>query len=67
MFHQGGLVKFLVIILIFGDELDDDGPNVVNHATVTANANIPYWTTNLTDQATEPITQECGPSLTEKL
>ena len=28
----------------FGDELDDNALNMVNNATVTANANIPYWT-----------------------
>ena len=33
----------------FRDEWDDNGPNSVNDATVTSNANIPNWTTNLTD------------------
>ena len=47
----------------FGDELDDNGPNTINDATVTANANIPNWTTNFTDITTEPFTQDSGPCL----
>ena len=42
------LVKFLVIILN-GDELDDNGPSTINDATVTANKNIHNWSTNFTD------------------
>ena len=49
----------------FGDELDDNGPNTVNDATVTANANIPYWTANFTDRTLESFTQDRGPSLPE--
>ena len=47
----------------FWDELDDNGPNTVNDATVTANANIPNWTTNFTDITIEPCTQDSGPCL----
>ena len=39
----------------FRDELDDNGPNTVNDATVNANANIPNWTTNFTDITIEPL------------
>ena len=49
----------------FGDELDDNGPNTVNDASVTANANIPNWTTNFTDIIFEPFTQDSGPCLPE--
>ena len=49
----------------FGDELDHNGPNTVNDATITANANIPNWTTNFTDITIEPFTQDSGPSLPE--
>ena len=49
----------------FGDELDDNGPNTVNDVTVTANANIPNWTTNFTDTTTEPFTQDSVPPLCE--
>ena len=38
-----------------GDEWDDNGPNTVNDAAVTANANIPYWTTSLTDITMDPL------------
>ena len=31
-----------------GDELDNNGPNTINDATVTVNALIPNWTTNFT-------------------
>ena len=58
-------MKFLVIILIFGDELDDNGPNTVNDATITANASIPNWTTNFTDITIEPFSQDRGPCLPE--
>ena len=64
-FYQLHLVKFPVIILYFGDELDDNGPNTVNDATVTVNANIPNWTTNFTDKKIEPFTQDSGPCLPE--
>ena len=46
-----------------GDELDDDGPNTVNDATVTAKANIPNWTASFTDIIIEPFTQDSGPCL----
>ena len=49
----------------FGDELDYNGPNTVNDATVTAKANIPNWTTNFTDITIEPFTQDSGPCLPE--
>ena len=49
----------------FGNEWDDNGPNTVNHGIVTANANIPSWTTNLTDITIQPLTQDSGPSLPE--
>ena len=38
---------------------------VLVYATVTANANIPIWTTNFTDITIEPFTQDSGPSLPE--
>ena len=46
----------------FGDELDNNAPNTVNDATVTANANIPNLTTNFTDLAIESFTQDSGPT-----
>ena len=49
----------------FGDKLDDNGPNTINDATVTANANIPNWTTKFTD-IIEPFTQDSGACLPEK-
>ena len=49
----------------FGDVLDDNGPNTVNDATVTANANIPNWTPNFTDITIKPFNQESGPCLPE--
>ena len=49
----------------FGDEWDDNGCININDATVTANANIPNWTTNFTHITTEPFTQDSGPSLPE--
>ena len=49
----------------FGEELGDNGPNTITDATVTANANIPNWTTNFTDITTEPFTQDSGPCLPE--
>ena len=49
----------------FGNELDDNGPNTINDATVTTNANIPNWTTNFTDITTEPFTMDSGPCLPE--
>ena len=48
-------MKFLVVMQILGDELDDNAPNTLNDA-VTANANIPNWTTNFTDITIEPFT-----------
>ena len=48
-----------------GDELDDNGPNTVNDATVTVNANITNWTTNFTDTTIEPFTEDSGPCLPE--
>ena len=38
----------------FEDELDDNGPNTINVATVTTNANIPNWTTNFTGITIDP-------------
>ena len=49
----------------FGNELDDNGPNTINDATVTANANIPSRTTNFTGITIEPFTQDSGPCLPE--
>ena len=51
----------------FGDELDDNDPNTINDATVTANANIPNLTTNFTDITVEPFSQDSGPSLPENV
>ena len=48
-----------------GDELDDNGPNTINDATVTTNANIHNWTTNFTDITVEPFTWDGGPCLPE--
>ena len=45
--------------------MDDNGPNTNNDATVTANANIPNWTTNFADITTELFTQGSGFSLPE--
>ena len=45
----------------FGDEWN------VNDATVTANANIPDWTTYFNDITTEPLIQDSGLSLPETL
>ena len=44
---------------------DDNGPNTDNDATVTANANNPKCTTNFTDIAIAPFTQNSGPCLPE--
>ena len=49
----------------FGEELDDNGLNTINDATVTANTNIPNWITNFTDITMEPFTQDSGPCLPE--
>ena len=35
--------------------------------TVTANADIPIWTTNFTDITIEPFTQDSGPYFSRKL
>ena len=51
----------------FGDELDDNGPNTVKDAAVTANTNIPKWTTNFTNITIEPFTQNSGHCLLESL
>ena len=32
----------------FGDEKGDNGPNIINGASVTANENLPNWTTIFT-------------------
>ena len=45
--------------------MDDNGPNTINDATVTANANIPDLTTNFTDITIEPLTQDSSPCLLE--
>ena len=50
-----------------GDEFDDNGPNTINVATVTTNANIPNWTTNFTNITIGPFTQDSGPCLPENL
>ena len=50
----------------FVDEQNDNGPNIVSDATVTANANIPNWTTNFTNIEGKPFTQDSSPSLPEK-
>ena len=49
----------------FVDERDDNGPNTVCDATVTANVNIPNWVTNVTDVTTKPFTNASGPFLPE--
>ena len=48
-----------------GDEWGDNRLNTVNDATVTANANISTWTTNITDITTELFTQDSAPYLPE--
>ena len=45
--------------------MDDNGPNIINDATVTGNANIPNWTSNFTDIKFEFFTQDSGPCLPE--
>ena len=42
----------------FRDEWDDNGPNTVNDAAVTSNANIPNWTTYFTGVTIKPFTQD---------
>ena len=49
----------------FEAEWDDNGPNNVNDATVTANANIPNWTNNFTEITFEHFSQDSGSSLPE--
>ena len=49
----------------FGDEQNDNGPDIVSDNTVTANANISHWTMNFTDTAIELFAQDSGPSLPE--
>ena len=49
----------------FGDKLDDNGPNAINDATVTANADIPNWTTNFTDITIDHFTRDSGSCLPE--
>ena len=49
----------------FGEEWDNNEPNTVNDATVTANTNIPNWTTYFADITTQSFTQENGPCLPE--
>ena len=44
-----------------GGELNDNGPNTINDATVSTNANILNWTTNFTDITIEPFTQDSAP------
>ena len=50
-----------------GNELDDNGPNTINDATVTSSVNMPNWTTNFTDITTEPFTWESDPCLPENI
>ena len=50
-----------------GDKLDDNGPNTISDATVTANANIPNPTTNFTYITIEAFTQDNGPCLPENV
>ena len=52
---------------IIGDEQHKNGSNIVNDATVTANANIPTQTTNFTDITLEPLPQDSGSSLPESV
>ena len=49
----------------FGDEWDDNGPNTVSDATITASGNTPNWTTNFTDISIDSFTKKSGPSLSE--
>ena len=49
----------------FDNELDDNGPNTVNDATITANANICNLKSSLTDITVEPFTQNIPPYLPE--
>ena len=49
----------------FGHKQNDNGPGIVDDATVTGNANIPNWTTNFTDIIIETYTQDSGSSLPE--
>ena len=49
----------------FGDELDNNRPNTISDATVTANANIPNWTTDFTDITVELFAEDSGPCLPE--
>ena len=44
-----------------GDEWDDNGPNIVNDATVTANEIIPNQTSNFTDITAEPFVRTVVP------
>ena len=44
---------------------DDNGPNTINDATVTANANIPKLTTTFTVITIELFTEHSGPCLHE--
>ena len=46
-------------------KLEDSGLNISNDAAVTANANIPNWTTNFTNVTIYPFTQDSGPCLHE--
>ena len=45
----------------FGDEWYDNGPKITNNASVTANIDIPNWTTNFTDINIKPFTQGSHP------
>ena len=47
----------------FRDELDGNGLNTINDATVTAKANISNLTTNFTNITIEPFTQDSVPCL----
>ena len=49
----------------FWDEWDDNGPNTINDATVTANTNFSNGTLNFTDMTNDPFTQDSGSPLPE--
>ena len=51
----------------FRNECDDNWPNIVNDATVTANVNIPNWITNFTDRTLEPVLWIVAPSYLQTL
>ena len=50
----------------FWNGQDDNGPNIVNDATGTTNANILYWIANITNIRIELFTQNSSHSIPEK-